>query len=168
MGRFMTEASHVSNPALRKASSLPDAPLTTAGSSAPVTLATSSNVGGGVFPPRLRTPPVRSFVVDARESTSDRLEGGIRAFRIDRLLRCHVVDGPHVDSGDVFHHQKMEPICLVSVVGGDDVRVTEPCRRLHLALESRDCSGLTDQFRRQELDRHQRTHPTTEASAEQP
>ena len=63
-----------------------------------------------------------------------------------------------VNAFDVFHHQKMDTTCLIRIVGGDDIRVVDPCRRLHFPFEACDGTRPPDEFRCQNLNRDHPIH----------
>ena len=51
-------------------------------------------------------------------------------------------EGAEVLALDVLHHEEVHALVLVGVEGGDDVRMNQACRGVHLALEAADGVGV--------------------------
>ena len=59
---------------------------------------------------------------------------------------------------DVFHHQEVAAALLGGIVGGDDVGMSQPGRRLRFALEAGPRRLRTQQLRGQHFSRHHTLH----------
>ena len=107
--------------------------------------------------PRLDVAVNDSFAVREFQPTGGLQNAIERRFHIQRPVLAE--QRVQIATLHEFHHQVVDALLLAGIERGDDVRMTEPRRGLHLAAEAAHIVGSHHRPRRQHFERDDALHP---------